>query len=56
MDNISWADKKIIKTFSLKEDELEEAKYNLFGLFEVLYRIDQRLKKEKEEKDKYGLQ
>ncbi len=47
MPQLSEQDKILMKSFDLKEDELAEAKYNLFGFFEVLYRIDKRLNENK---------
>ena len=42
--------KKLIEIFPLKENEVFEAEYNLLGFFNTLYKIDQRLKREKIEK------
>ena len=44
--------KGLIEAFGLSENEVYEAKYNLLGFFNALYKIDQRLKKEREEKGK----
>lgn len=38
----------LIDAFGLAEDEIFEARFNLLGFFDVLARIDQRLKVEKE--------
>lgn len=38
--------KGIVKALGVKQDELFEAKINLLGFFDVLYRIDKRLKEE----------
>ena len=46
MDKISEQDKKFMKSLNLKEEDLAEAKENLFGFFGVLNRIYERLKKE----------
>jgi hypothetical protein len=48
MSNIFKEGKEFEETFRIREDELAEAKANLFGLFELLYKIDQRLKEENE--------
>lgn len=36
--------KGLIEALGIEEKDLPEAKCNLFGFFEVLYKIDQRLK------------
>ena len=36
--------KGLIEALGIEEKDLPEAKYNLFGFFSVLYKIDQRLK------------
>jgi len=41
--------KEFLKSLNIKQEDLFEARFNLIGFFEVLYKIDQRLKKEKEE-------
>jgi hypothetical protein len=46
MPQLSDIDKKFMADLNIKEEDLAEAKYNLFGFFEVLYGIDQRLRKE----------
>lgn len=46
MSELSEADKKFMKALNLREEDLAEAKYNLVGFFEVLYRIDERLRNE----------
>lgn len=38
--------KKFIEILDIKQDDLFEARFNLLGFFSVLYKIDQRLKKE----------
>ncbi len=44
MKNISDLEQKgLINALGVKEEDLFEAKYNLLGFFEVLYRIDKRL-------------
>ena len=40
--------KGLVDAFGLKPDEVADARYNLLGFFSVLYKIDQRLKKEAE--------
>ena len=42
--------KGLIEAFDLKEDEVFEARHNLLGAFMVLYRIDERLRREAAEK------
>jgi hypothetical protein len=42
--------KGLIEAFDLKEDEVFEARHNLLGAFMVLYKIDERLRREAEEK------
>ena len=41
--------------YGIDEKDLSEAKYNLFGFFSVLYKIDQRLQAEKNQKKLHGL-
>ena len=38
--------KCLIEDLGVKKEDLFEARYNLLGFFEVLYRIDKRLKEE----------
>ena len=40
--------KGLVEAFELKPEEVADARYNLLGFFGVLYKIDQRLKKEAE--------
>lgn len=48
MSQISDLEQKgIIKALDVSQEDLFEAKFNLLGFFDVLYRIDQRLEKEK---------
>ncbi len=48
MENFSDLERKcLIEDLGVKEEDIFEARYNLLGFFEVLYRIDQRLKNEK---------
>lgn len=42
--------KGLIEAFDLKENEIFEARHNLLGAFSVLLKIDERLKREAEEK------
>ena len=45
MSNFKKLERKcLIKDLGVKEEDLFEARYNLLGFFEVLYRIDKRLK------------
>ena len=47
MEKISEIDQKgIIEALGVKPEDLWEAKYNLLGFFGVLYKIDQRLRRE----------
>ena len=47
MKNISELDRKgLVEALGIKEEDVFEAKFNLIGFFKVLYRIDERLKKE----------
>lgn len=39
--------KGLVEAFGLKPEEVADARYNLLGFFNVLYKIDERLKKEK---------
>jgi len=48
--------KGLIEAFGLREDEVFEARHNLFGLFSVLYKIDQRLRREAGEKSNKNLE
>lgn len=55
MDKFNKLEKKgLIEAFNLNEGEVFEAKFNLFGFFGVLQKIDQRLEKEKAEKLERG--
>ena len=45
-------DKGIGEAFDLLGDDIYEAKYNILGYFETLYKISQRLKLEAEAKRK----
>jgi len=38
--------KGLVQAFCLQSEEVADARYNLLGFFGVLYKIDQRLKKE----------
>jgi len=38
---------KFVEALNIKQEDLFEAKFNLLGFFNVLYRIDQRLRNEK---------
>ena len=52
MDKISDIDQKgIIEALGVKPEDFWEAKYNLLGFFGVLYKIDQRLRKENKIKE-----
>jgi hypothetical protein len=42
--------KGLVQAFGLQPEEVADARYNLLGFFGVLYKIDQRLKKEAQEK------
>lgn len=42
--------KGLVQAFGLQPDEVADARYNLLGFFSVLYKIDERLKKEAQEK------
>jgi hypothetical protein len=45
MSNLEELERKcLIEDLGVKKEDLFEAKYNLLGFFEVLYRIDKRLK------------
>lgn len=45
MNELSELERKGLKeAFGLSDEELFEAKYNLLGLFNALYKIDQRLR------------
>ena len=56
MKNISDLEQKgLIEALGIDEKDLSEAKYNLFGFFSVLYKIDQRLQAEKNQKKLHGL-
>jgi len=39
--------KCLIEDLGVKKEDIFEARYNLLGFFEVLYRIDQRLQNKK---------
>ena len=48
MENFSDLERKcLIEDLGVKKEDIFEARYNLLGFFEVLYRIDQRLQNEK---------
>ena len=54
MKKISDIDQKgIIEALSVKPEDFWETKYNLLGFFGVLYKIDQRLKNEKNNQKKW---
>lgn len=42
--------KGLVQAFGLQPDEVADARYNLLGFFSVLYKIDERLKREAAEK------
>jgi hypothetical protein len=42
--------KFLIEKLQLEESEVFEARFNLLGAFNVLYKIDERLRKEEEAK------
>jgi len=42
--------KFLIEKLQLEESEVFEARFNLLGAFNVLYKIDERLRKEQEAK------
>lgn len=44
--------KFLIEKLQLKESEVFEARFNLLGAFNVLYKIDKRLREEREAKEK----
>lgn len=47
MEKISELEQQgLVEALGIEEKDLAESKYNLLGFFEVLYEIDQRLKKE----------
>lgn len=47
MSNLEELEREcLIEDLGVKEEDLFEAKYNLLGFFEVLYRIDKRLNNE----------
>jgi hypothetical protein len=47
MEKISEIDQKgIIEALGVEPEDFWEAKYNLLGFFGVLYKIDQRLRRE----------
>jgi len=48
MPALSDTDKILMKSFDLAESDLEDAKSNLFGFFEILYRIDKRMNENKQ--------
>ena len=49
MNELNELEKKGLKeAFGLSDEELFEAKYNLLGLFNALYKIDRRLALENE--------
>ena len=51
MNELSELERKGLKeAFGLSDEELFEAKFNLLGLFQALYKIDERLRREKEAK------
>lgn len=45
MSKISELEKRGLIALGVKPDDLFEAKHNLLGFFDVLLKIDQRLKK-----------
>lgn len=47
-------DSGLLEAFDLSNEEVFEAKRNLLGFFDVLYKIDQRLKREAEGNEKEG--
>lgn len=49
-DSADLEHKGLVRAFGLHPDEVADARYNLLGLFSVLYKIDERLKKEAQEK------
>lgn len=49
-DPVDLEPKGLAQAFGLEPDEVVEASYNLLGFFNVLYKIDERLKKEAQEK------
>ena len=47
MNYISDTEQKgLVEALGVKQEDLFEAKFNLLGFFETLFKIDQRLKKE----------
>lgn len=44
--------KFLIEKLQLEESEVFEARFNLLGAFNVLYKIDERLRKEKEARER----
>jgi len=45
MSNFEELERKcLVEDLGVKEEDIFEARYNLLGFFEVLYRIDKRLK------------
>lgn len=55
MPELGELEKGLVEALSLKPDEIVEAKYNLLGFFNALYKIDQRLKKQAEEAANVGV-
>jgi hypothetical protein len=48
MDDFEALEKKcLVDDLGVKKEDLFEARFNLLGFFEVLYRIDQRLQNKK---------
>ncbi|MCG2700286.1 hypothetical protein L6274_04520 [Candidatus Parcubacteria bacterium] len=48
MDYISKLEQKgVVEALDIKPEDLFEVRFNLLGFFSVLYKIDQRLRKEK---------
>lgn len=53
-DKLLKLEKECLEALGVPEQDAFEAKQNLVGFFEVLYRIDQRLKREAQEKERKG--
>ncbi len=46
--------KGLVEALKIKQEDIFEAKYNLLGFFETLYKIDKRLKEESKETKRKG--
>ncbi len=49
-------EQECFEELGISEEDAFEARYNFLGFFEALHKIDQRIKREEEEKQKGGVE